>query len=194
MIELPKLPPMPFLKKALKPLWDYLLRSRLVAGRGLSISERGNGGLLIELEGGSDTLGATPTTGSFCKVYPSGESPAIKTMLLGGIVSGGEGNITISEIELSDYGSSEEDGTFHWLEVSFTANSEDGLLFSGGNVTAATPGSGLSLPDNVLPTPENPDGTVYISLGQWMSSRFIPSGCGDFYVSHCPGSLTYQRQ
>ena len=194
MIELPPTPSLPFLKRAMAPLWDYLLRSRLTAGRGLSISEHATSGLVIELDDGTGK-GGVLSPGNFCKVFRSpaeGENPP-KWMLLGGLVSGGEGNITFTEIELATFGEEPEDGVFHWIEVSYTANSEDGFLFSGGNVTGATEGSGAEFPDNTIPTASSPDGTLYVNLGQWMGSRFRPAACGDILISHCPGSLVSSR-
>jgi hypothetical protein len=138
---------------------------------------------------------SSPPLGAFCKKYVEpGESPAPSTLfLLGGTVTGGEGNITIEDIELATVGSEPADGTHVWLEVAFTATEEDDVLAPGGDVTTATPGSGTTVPDNVLPTVSSLDGKIYISLGSWAQAIFYPSACGNILISHCPGSLTFSR-
>ena len=130
--------------------------------------------------------------GPFCKKYSFGSSPAT-IKLLGGIVSGGAGNITVPDIELGTVGSEPADGTHHWLQVSFTAYMEDDVLLPGGDVTAVSDGSGSTLPDNTPPTSSNPDGTVYISLGSWVEGKFVASACGNIQVSHCLGYLSHNH-
>ncbi len=125
----------------------------------------------------------------FCLQYRDGED----LMLLGGAVSGGTGNINVADLTLAVIGEEPVNGTHHWLDVSYTAIVEDGVLLPGGDVTAVTDGSGTTIPDNVMPTASSPSGTFYIPLGNWLNGRFFPSGCGNIQVSHCPGSFTYSR-
>lgn len=46
-MELPPPPKIPFLRKALKPLWAYLSRTQLVAGEGITLHEDPGGGVLL---------------------------------------------------------------------------------------------------------------------------------------------------
>ena len=114
-------------------------------------------------------------------------------MLLGGAVSGGTGNINVADLTLAVIDEEPVDGTHHWLEVSFTALIVDDVVLPGGDVTAVTDGSGTTIPDNVIPTFSEPNGTLYILLGNWSNGKFYQSGCGNFAVSYCPGSFTYYR-
>lgn len=112
--------------------------------------------------------------------------------LQGGVVSGGESNIVVSDINLS---SSAVSGTWLWLKVVAIANNVDDVLLAGiESITTVTSGSGTSIPDNVIPTAAAPSGTVYIPLGNYASGVFHPSGCGNFSIQHCPSNIGYSRQ
>jgi hypothetical protein len=143
----------------------------------------------LKRRGGGGGGGSGASNGPFCKKYKSDGSH----FLLGGTASGGSGNITVPDITLGTVGSEPADGIHHWLQITFEAYVEDDVLLPGGDVTAATPGSGVSLPDNVMPTLDEPTGTLYVSLGSWSQGAFQPSACGNIYVSHCLGSLTHTR-
>jgi hypothetical protein len=111
--------------------------------------------------------------------------------ILGGVVTGGSGNITVEETAIGS-SASPSDGEQVWLNVQFTAATADEVLLPGGEATAASIHYG-NIPDNQIPTAENPDGYLNILLGTWHGGSFSASGCGNFQVSHCPGSLTYFR-
>jgi hypothetical protein len=167
-------------------LLDQLHRQQ-IRGPNMAIQHTHSGTLIIPA---GKSRPAPPTvSGPFCKKYTSeGE-----ILLLGGTVTGGSGNITVPDLSLATVGEEPVDGTHHWLEVSITAIVEDDVLLPGGDVTAATDGSGTTLPDNTIPTYSSAAGTLYISLGSWALGKFTPAGCGNIQVSHCPGSLTYSR-
>lgn len=129
----------------------------------------------------------------FCKVYKNPELEPPKSMLLGGQVSGGEGGVVVPDIVLGDIDAPPVDGTHHYLEIEFEAYVGIGELLSGGHVLSVTSASGLTIPANVMPTVASPIGTLNMSLGSWCQGKFIPSGCGNIYVNHCPGSLTPER-
>lgn len=149
-------------------------------------------GTLINPLGGVRPAGGSTSNGPFCRKLSVGTDPAT-SKLLGGVVSGGIENITVPDITLCEIGSEPADGTQVYLSVSVTAYTDDDVLVSGGDVTAATPGEAADLPANVIPTYDSPSGTLIIPLGVWSQGKFIPSGCGNFQVSHCPGALTYIR-
>jgi len=60
-------------------------------------------------------------------------------------------------------------------------------------ITAAATGSGTTVPDNVIPTIAAPTGKIYILLGHYFNNLFNPVGCGNFTISHCPGSISAAR-
>jgi hypothetical protein len=111
-------------------------------------------------------------------------------MLRGGTVSGGTGNETVPDFSIP---SSPTDESHLYLEVDFTATLIDGVLLPGGNVTGANVRYGAAIPSNDIPTATNEDGKLYIDLGDFLDDTFRSAGCGNFQVSHCPGSLSYTR-
>jgi len=133
--------------------------------------------------------GGGGTDGPFCRVYQ--EEGA--WMLTGGTVTGGEGNETVPDIDLGDVGDEPAGGTHFWLECSGDAITEDDVLLPGFDLTTATVGSGASLPSNTIPTAAAPAGVLHVSLGSWSAGKFIPAGCGNLQISHCPGTLSYAR-
>jgi hypothetical protein len=129
------------------------------------------------------------TEGPFCKVYPEGEN----WKLLGGTVTSGGGTETIANITIGTLDTPPANGTFYWLACDVDANEEDDVLLPGGTLTAAATGSGTSLPGNTIPEVGAIEGTIHISLGEWMNGKFIPAGCGNLQISHCPGTLSANR-
>lgn len=165
-----------------------LMEDRAVAGPGIQVSGTPQGRIFTATAQGGG-VEAAETTGPFCKTFRDGGS----WRLLGGTVTGGDGNETIAEINLGSVASPPADGTFHWLRVSLRAEEEDGVLLPGGELTGARDGSGRSLPSNSMPTVSSTNGVIYISLGQWNNGIFEPAGCGNIQVRHCPGTISYTR-
>lgn len=171
--------------------WDALI-DRLEALEGVFSAEdfdvrQGKDGKQVRLRTRVGKGGAVD--GPFCKLY----SDENKKMLSGGTVTGGSGNETVDDINLGSVSSGKADGTHHWLKVNYTATADSGVLLPGGKVTSVTDGSGASLPSNSIPTASSPSGTLYISLGSWQDKTFRPAGCGNFQISHCPGSLSWRQ-
>lgn len=139
--------------------------------------------------------GAVPiASGPFCKLLRDMEAEPPEWKLLGGVVSGGSGVITVPDISLAPIGEEPEDGTHNWLQVSFTALVEDEVLLPGGEVAAVEAGQGTTIPDYVIPTSGEPSGVICVSLGSWSQGKFYQAGCGNMQIFHCPGSLTYARE
>lgn len=117
--------------------------------------------------------------------------------LVGGVVFVGETNLTLASIPLSTTAN-----TGHWLYLSivFTANHADNTLLPGvESIVSHTIAHG-AVPTNVLPTVDQPDGTIRIPLGFYTESTvsgrppiFTPSGCGDVTIEHCPGTIGFSR-
>jgi hypothetical protein len=141
----------------------------------------------IEQRGGMP--GGGGTDGPFCRVF---QSEGV-WYLTGGTVTGGTGNVTVPDIDLGDVGSEPADGTFFWLVCSGDAVTEDDVLLAGFDLATATVGSGTSLPSNTIPTAVAPAGVLHVSLGSWSAGKFVPAGCGNLQISHCPGTLSYAR-
>jgi hypothetical protein len=128
--------------------------------------------------------------GPFCKVFLDDD----KIMLTGGVVTGGGTNQTIPDIELATVEDEPEDGWYVWLTINGDAVTEDDVLLPGFDLTSVTVKQGEMVPEkNKIPTVSRPSGTIYVSLGSWSGRKFVPAGCGNYQVTHCPGSLTHFR-
>jgi len=114
-------------------------------------------------------------------------------MLYGGTVTAGEGNEVVADIDLGEIGAEPAEGTYFWLVCEGEAVTEDDVLLGGINLTSVTTGSGLTLPDNTIPTAADPTGILHVALGSWSQGRFIPADCGNIQISHCPGNLSFTR-
>lgn len=133
---------------------------------------------------------AAAASGPFCRVFKLDGD----WMLTGGTVTGGDTNVTIPDIDLGTIATPPADGTHFWIKVDGDAVVEDDVLLPGFNLSTAVVSSGASVPTaNVIPTASAEAGTLYISLGSWSGGVFIPAGCGNIQVNHCPGSLTFSR-
>lgn len=156
---------------------------------------------------GRNVQGQVTTTGTLLHAEPGGatttsEALAFHTLskvgsdwiLQGGQVSGGSGNEVVADITLAAVGSEPADGTKHWIEITGDGVTDSGVLLPGYDVTAATTGSGATLPANTLPTASAATGKkVYVLLGSWSDSVFTPSQGGNVTVSFCPGGYTITR-
>lgn len=111
--------------------------------------------------------------------------------LQSGVVIGGESNDVSDDIELSKNAT---DGTFIFLKVTFRANRADGLLLGGvDDIVSVEVMEESTIPNNQIPKSSNPQGIIHIPLGQYRDKVFLPYGCGNFVITHCPGSIGYLR-
>jgi hypothetical protein len=161
--------------------------NQIQPGIGYRVTQTPGGTTVSVIKKRSPTVSAA--TGPFCRVFQD----AGAWMLTGGTVTGGEGNVTVPDIDLGDVGSEPADGTFFWLICSGDAVTEDDVLLAGFDLATATVGSGTSLPSNTIPTALAPAGVLHVSIGSWSTGKFIPAGCGNLQISHCPGTLSYAR-
>lgn len=166
---------------------DALRMLTLMPGVGYLL-KRGLGGTALEIRGVSKGQQAV-SNGPFCKVYV--DAPIWR--LLGGTITGGIGTETLSSIGLATVGAEPANGTFHWLIANVTATVEDDVLLPGCDLTSVSTDSGATVPNNTIPTASSPTGILNVSLGEWMGGKFIPAGCGNLQISHCPGSLSVSR-
>ena len=136
-------------------------------------------------------------------VEGEGESAVSKTGILGGLIHCGDQNWNIDNQELN-LGA---DGT--WLvsiEVDCEVNrDDDGELLLPGVKTGTKPdewtrtawNEGDDYPGNTAPEAETGTGTVVLPIGKLTirngSARLEATGCGNFTVTHCAGSLGYTR-
>lgn len=151
------------------------------AGKGLKEFQTALGTVfMLDVE-----VGATPC--AFGYVY----SDAGDMKLQGGVVTGGETNTTVPAITLD---MESADYTYLWLEVDYTPNVADDVLLPGvENLTGVTTGDGPTMPGNTVPTIAAPTGKMHIALGYYLNGKFLPSGCGNVTIGHCPGYPNYVR-
>ncbi len=166
-------------------IMDLLARGRVRPGKNVTVDVTPTGTFINALGGGAAADANCP----FADTYIDGTA----IMLRGGVVTGGEGSITVSDTSIGTVSSPPADETQVWLEVSFSAAEVDDVLMPGGDATSASIGSGSTIPSNDLPTAASTSGTLYIPLGDWMDDTFRPAGCGNFQIAHCPGTLSYIR-
>lgn len=134
-----------------------------------------------------------PTDCPFGQFYRALVADVPHWFVRGGVVTGGTGNITVEDTDVGTVDPPPAENDRAWLQIAITGVTEDDVLLPGGNVTAVTIEHGSTIPDNVLPTAADPDGTLHLDLGEWSQGRWRSSGCGNFQISHCPGSLFYTR-
>lgn len=170
----------------LNELIRSIRRNRPIAGQNLEFKQEDDG---IRLDATITPADPCPFGEFFQKVV--GESR--RWFIRGGVVTGGTGNITIADTDIGSVDPPPSEGERVWLEASITGVTEDDVLLPGGNLTVATIEHGSAIPDNILPTAGDPLGTLYVDLGEWHASEWRRSGCGNFQISHCPGSLFYTR-
>ncbi len=161
-----------------------LLADRVVPGpgqtenqtpQGRTISGGGNGGVVGP---------AQPALAAFWRVY----SKDTKWMLQGGQVSGGSGNQSVADMDLGTVGSEPADGKMFWVEVTGNGDLREGILYGGFTVTAASSGSGTTLPTGSIPTSTLATGRkFYLLLGTWSGGVFQPSTSGHLMLGYCPG-------
>jgi hypothetical protein len=141
-----------------------------------------------------------PSCFPFFKTYTKpaeGEGDPID-VLTGGIVTGGATNTTVEDIELELLTLANEpkpNGTRLFLVVNFTAVTADDVLMPGvlslGDITTEYVSPNMNPPDNKIPKNLDPDGIVYINLGEIRDGRFVAAKCGDKTIYHCPGSISH---
>jgi hypothetical protein len=169
--------------------WEAMRRSVPIAGPGIRISSTSSG-TVISAEIRKSQAVAPRIEGPFCGVYKQADT----WMLTGGIVSSSGGSVTVPDITLGDTDPVPDDGTRTWFVCTGEAVTEDGLPMPGFDLASAVPDTGAELPSpNITPTSPDFEGVIYIPLGLWSNGSFVPSGCGDIIVTHCPGSLSWHR-
>lgn len=174
---------------AVQELLKALAQGRhITSDRGIVV-QYGDSGVRIAQRKAKGKYRGAAAAGPFCKVYSDGYS----WVLLGGTVTGGSGVETIPSVILATLADPPPDGTFHWLACDVTANEEDDVLLPGCTLTAVADASGTAVPDNTIPESGALSGQVHIALGEWLQGKFIPAGCGNFLITHCPGTLSHVR-
>lgn len=153
----------------------------------------------VEAEGGPEPEQEpnSGASGAFFELIQKEVTGGTATFLQGGQATGGDGNILVDDTEVvdKDGAATSPDGHSLWLKITGTAITADGVLMPGFDVdTALTEAKAAeSIPDNIIPTAADPDGTRYVLLGTWADGAFIPSSPGNVQINHCPGSLSITR-
>lgn len=182
-----------------RELGRYLMSQQIRSGHGVRVTKT-QSGILISAAARGREMAAAATCLPFYQVFiePNPAAPSQpRTMLRGGIVSGGATNTIVAdiELELQTGGTARPNGTRLFLIVNFTAVTADDVLMPGvatinsTSLTYVAPGA--AVPDNKLPKSSDATGRIHISLGEIQSGRFVPVKCGDKTIYHCPGSINH---
>lgn len=181
---------------------NYLRASRVinVVGGKLKMSPNGT---TIDIKPGKSTTGnrASSEVCPFGRIVtiPSGETtvPAI----LGGVVHCGDQNWYFEPQEIN----TATDGSWIvYFSVALSVNQDDDSeILLPGVITGTKPtvwsktATPADYPDNTDPVAGVGTGTVILPIGVLTIvdavPSFAPSGCGNFFVTHCAGSLSYTR-
>lgn len=152
------------------------------------------GGVTFSLARRPGSAGGSACPFGRLKKTVSGETVTIS--LVGGAVTAGATVHTVDDYDL-DLGNP---GTFVlWIETAFVGNMADGLVLPGiASSASCTIEIGASYPSQSIPNVAgSAAGTSIVPLGALViasgRATFSPSGCGDVIISHCPGSVNYER-
>jgi len=200
-MEIPTKPKIPFLRKALTPLWDYLYRSKIVAGSGITIDEiPGSGTLISSTQGESTPAVLCP----FGKLTTWQDGDILKQGILGGAFIAGDKNYNVPDYEISP----DVDG--EWLvEISLseiTANTDDDITLILGGIETATgtpswnkisyTGSQNYTDSTNFASPTS-TGTLVVPIGRIVVESeliiFHPLDCGSIIGGQCNGILSHSR-
>jgi len=187
-------PPTPTKWRALK---QHILSLRVIAGRNVSVSKSSSGQIINSRATASTSLGDSPC--AFGEVIPDGVGFAIR----GGIVIAGDQTWYFDDITI-DLGT---DGV--WL-VSLDCDvivnqDDDNELLLPGILTGTKPTSPTytaftgteDYPDGTSPSAGAGTGVAILPIGKLTVASGIATldrtGCGNFTVGHCAGTLSYSR-
>ncbi len=106
-----------------------------------------------------------------------------------GYVYGGGSNEFIEKVNITPL-----IGEHLYIEVSWTAEAEDGVLLTGGSMTSVEIKQGGSVPDDDDFTPASLTGKHRKALGTWTDDNGAPKwnrdGCGSYHVRMCSNGKT----
>ena len=147
-----------------------------------------------QMGGGSATIPGEP----FAEIITWKDGETKKTGIRGGVVYAGDKvwNVDHKALNL------EASGTFKaYLEVSVTANVEDGVLLPGIKTSTAPEWKQVSgdgqYPNQTIPTAPAGTGKAIIAIGiltiEDGSATLMPAGGGSISIDHCPGTLSHTR-
>jgi len=147
-------------------------------------------------KGGSS--GGTATDCIFGQIVPVPDTDPQEYAMRGGIIHCGVNNWNIADETID---TSSDLDTLIWIAVSCTVNTDDdGELLLPGIDTGTEPtvwSSGASYPANTPPTVAAPTATVILPIGRLIVADGVASltasGCGNFTITHCAGTVGYSR-
>lgn len=182
------------------PHWKHgveKLLTAIVTNPSLNIGDRNSEIIFPETppaRGKGGTVTAS-TGGAFWTRYTDADG---HTWLQGGQVKSGSGNFTIADKKVIDAstGPTEPAGDILVLEVTVTGYVVDGVLLAGLRATAADyVAPSVSTVDNdTLPTASDYTGKkVFIEIGRWTDTDFLPVAPGNIRIAFCPGSYQIHR-
>jgi hypothetical protein len=136
-----------------------------------------------------DTGSGASLTGAFCRQFIDDDG---NTMLQGGTITGGHGGSAVVDdeelIAAGDTPPIPNEGDRLYLKVNCTATAANGMMLPGLQVNTAeltpTLGTAHAFTTTAL------TGDLFVEVGRWTSTEFLPSGsaCGASKAGGCFGS------
>jgi hypothetical protein len=203
-----KIPSMPqrggSIEHSVREIIAFIRASRITSVRGGLLRESPNG-TTIQIDGGRGGGAISSVTScAFGEIItiPDSDPPALG--IRGGLVHCGDQNWNIDPQELA----LEIDGVWLvYLEIDLEANrDDDGEILLPGVKTGTRPTGdwgkiawtfATDYPANTEPVASTGLGTIILPLGKLTiadgAATFERTGCGNFTIGHCAGTLSYSR-
>lgn len=181
-------------------LGKYLLGGSVRGGPGVRVRKVGNQLVITGKKLRPAAVAADVPPCPFGRIETIPDSDPPEKGILGGVVHVGDQNFNVEHQALTLTADVDK---LVWLEVSCTVNTDDdGVLLLPGVETGTAPtwqngpyASGY--PDNTPPTPATPTATVILPIGRLRIvdevATLEPTGCGNFIITHCAGTVGYVR-
>lgn len=137
--------------------------------------------------------GSGGSGGAFYTLYVDGDGD---TYLQGGTVSGGHGGSkTVADEKVLDSvdGVDGKSGDVLYVVVGVTATVADEVMLPGLKVNSASLSSAGSVPTNATLTATSKTGNLYLELGRWTDTTFLPAYPGHVQAGGCPGNYFLNR-
>ncbi|MES2995901.1 MAG: hypothetical protein V4733_03735 [Verrucomicrobiota bacterium] len=179
-------------------LGRYLRGQKITGGIGVRVVRDTVAGIVLSTVRRPAMSGTPLPPCPFGEIISWTEGAVLKRGIRGGYVSAGPTIFTEEDHEISVTTDRE---VYLWLEVNLTINRHaDGPALPGiAAAESLTWQEGAEYPDHEIPAmfSGTSTGKVILPLGHLTvlneSAKFEPSGCGNFAVTHCPGTFSYTR-
>lgn len=130
--------------------------------------------------------GGGATAGAFYTMYVDEGN----TFLQGGTVGAGVGSESLADYDVT--GGTEGDILYIDVDIDAILDDDNEIMIPGVEVSDASYATGTSVPDNAFPGVST-TGHVYLEIGRWNATTFLPSGAGNFMIAGCNGNYDISR-